>query len=322
MVAVVVAVVSVVAACSSDAPGTLGGSPPSVDWSGKTSAAPVAGDSSNVATDLAPSQIAGSTVPAPTTPEPCDVDDLELWTAQLIPGPSTVGAVIRIRNDGNVTCDVDIGRSPSVDPAIEFDVWLERGATADLIVGQRDVDCDDPVRVTAVEVAIRGELITVPSVLVTCGWWLTAFYPNDPARSACERDALDVAVVADAVIVRNGSEQPCAMGGIVEVAGAPVASENSPGPAIRELRPGDVVASEGPSSTSATARAAWSCSTRQPVRWSSATCRVRCRSSWAVAGRGSAPQPDHRLGSRPVPPTRRRSSRRWIRSPATNSVSA
>ncbi len=242
MVAVVVAVVSVVAACSSDAPGTLGGSPPSVDWSGKTSAAPVAGDSSNVATDLAPSQIAGSTVPAPTTPEPCDVDDLELWTAQLIPGPSTVGAVIRIRNDGNVTCDVDIGRSPSVDPAIEFDVWLERGATADLIVGQRDVDCDDPVRVTAVEVAIRGELITVPSVLVTCGWWLTAFYPNDPARSACERDALDVAVVADAVIVRNGSEQPCAMGGIVEVAGAPVASENSPGPAIRELRPGDVVA--------------------------------------------------------------------------------
>lgn len=229
---------AVISGCSGDGSGrdaTLDGSAPASDIS-------VLDDAPGVATDLAPSQIAGSTVPAPLTPVPCVLDDLELWTAQLLPGATTVDAVIRVRNDGDVRCDADIGRSPNLDPAIEFDVWLERGATADLIVGQRSTDCEEPSGVGQVEVAVGDDVATVATAIVTCDWWLTAFFPNDPTRTGCEREALDVVVTPDAVLIRNGSGQPCVMGGIVEVEGAAIAAERSPGPSIHDLLPGDVLA--------------------------------------------------------------------------------
>jgi hypothetical protein len=227
----------VVAGCSTAgavSDGSLGGDPGGGE--------PVHDVRAQMATDLAPSQIAGSTVPDPATPVPCSVDDLEFWTARVVPNRATVDVVIRIRNAGEVRCDADISRSPDIGPAIEPDVWLDPDGTADLIVGQRTSECATPSVVAAVDVAIGGDVVSVPSAVLTCGWWLTAFYPNDPVREGCELEALELAATPGAVVVRNGAVRPCAMGGIVEVDGQAVADRRPAGPSVLELMPGDVVA--------------------------------------------------------------------------------
>lgn len=201
-------------------------------------------DETTVATDLAPSQTADSTVPEPPTPDACGADAVEMWTAQVAADGST--AVIRMRNDSDRWCDVDIGRSPRIDPAIEPDVWLQPGETADLVVGPSTSDCAEPDVVDRVQVAVLDDSVLVPTVLVTCGWWLTAIYPNDVPTEPCDPADLEVAVTAS-IVVRSASAMPCRLGGLVAVEGAEVVPTSDSSPRVLELLPGDVVAFGGPS---------------------------------------------------------------------------
>lgn len=196
-------------------------------------------DVTTVATDLAPSQTGGSTVPDPPTPEPCGVDDVEMWTAQVARDGSS--AVVRMRNVSDRWCEPDIGRSPLLDPAIEPDVWLLPDATADLVVGPSTSGCADPAVVDAVQVGIGDESVLVPTALVTCGWWFTAFAPTADVRVGCELADIDVAVTAVSVVVRNASARPCALSGPVGVDGAAVTASSADDPRVNELFAGDVV---------------------------------------------------------------------------------
>ncbi len=221
-----------VSGCSAGAPpGDVGRA--TSDTSAEPPAAP--------AVELAPSQLSGSTVPEPSTPVPCAIADLDLWVAQLRVSEVGPAAVVRVRNVGDVTCEVDISRSPDVDPAVEPDVWLGPGETADLVV-EPATGCDGRSEVDAIQVAVGDELLDVPTVPVACGWRLAAFFPNDPAGAGCARDDLDVATAPFTLLVRNGSAQPCLLGGIVEVDGAAVATERRSEVSIDELQPGDIVA--------------------------------------------------------------------------------
>jgi hypothetical protein len=196
--------------------------------------------------DLAPSQLTAETVAPPPTPGPCAVDDLELWTAQVVLGPATADAVVRVRNTGDEWCEPDISGSSPIDPAIEPDVWLDPGGWADLVVGQSGNTCDEPTAVTAVPIDVDGNEVLAPAAaVVTCGWLLVAFYPIEPAERPCEPSQLDVAVVEHAVVVRNSSFESCVLGELVAVGGAGVSSEpraDDTAPAIIDLAGGDVVA--------------------------------------------------------------------------------
>lgn len=196
------------------------------------------------AIDLAPSQIAASTVPTPSIPGPCELADLEFWTAQVMLGESSADAVIRVRNVGAEWCEPDISESPLIDPRIEPDVWLERGGSADLVVGQRGDACAEPSAVTLAQIVVAGESTAVPTAALACEWWLTAFYPTEPAADACVPDDLDTAVVSGGVVLRNRSFQSCALGPLVEVDGEEPLPEpaTEPGvPRVSDLMPRDVV---------------------------------------------------------------------------------
>jgi hypothetical protein len=206
------------------------------------------GTSAIVATDLAPSQIAAPTVPEPTKPPPCDPADLDLWTAQVLVADTTADAVIRIRNNGADWCKADIGGSRFVDPLVEPDVWLDPGATADLVVGQAASECDDPMPVSVIPVSVGDFEVAVPSAVVACEWWLTAFHPNEPAVASCDRGQLDVVVVDAAVLVRNDSTRSCLLDRVTEVIDADTDADADADAAdvdvidVRQLLPGDVVA--------------------------------------------------------------------------------
>lgn len=203
-------------------------------------------DEATVASVLAPSQVTASTAAPPPTPPPCAAADVEMWTAGIrtAPGASgatTVDAVIRVRNVSDAWCEPDIGRSPRLDPRVEPDVWLQPGDTADLVVGQEFEPCEEPTLVSAVQVGIGEESVVVPSALLTCGWWLTAFYPNDVVTEPCVDDDLDVVATERVVVVRNGSARPCRLAAPTLVDGEPIPSP-SPSPATVDLYAGDVVA--------------------------------------------------------------------------------
>jgi hypothetical protein len=165
---------------------------------------------------LAPSQISAETAPPPAAPPPCDAAELAFWTARVVVGSGAADAVIRVRNDGAIRCEADISRSPSIDPAIEPDVWLEPGGWADLVLGQTGEGCDDPEAVTSVEIDVGESLVTVPTAaLATCGAWLTAFYPSDSAAVPCSD--LEVLAVESFVLVRNDATVSCRLGELVDV---------------------------------------------------------------------------------------------------------
>lgn len=193
-----------------------------------------------VASALAPSQITSSTAPRPDTPPPCEADDVELWTAAVRPSETTADAVVRMRNVSDTWCEADIGRSPRLDPAIEPDVWLRPGDTADLVVGQAVDPCAEPALATTVQVGIGDASVVVPSALLTCGWWLNAFYPNEVVTNPCGRGDLDVVATAGAVVIGNPSPAPCLVDALTAVDGVPLAA-SAAGPAI-VVFPGDAVA--------------------------------------------------------------------------------
>jgi len=218
--------IAMATACSS------GGEPDSFDTL-PLEEVPPAETTGGSAAELAPSQVAASTVPRPSIPDPCDVADLTMWTAQVVPG----SAIIRIRNDGSTWCAVDVVRSPAIDPIAEPDLWLEPDDWADLVAGPRDESCDEPSAVDAVEFDVNGEDVAVATALETCGWWLTALYPADRAEQPCEADALTGTWVESdrALVVRNVSVTSCDLA-IVDIVTA------SGFTAIVGLAPGDVAA--------------------------------------------------------------------------------
>jgi hypothetical protein len=195
------------------------------------------------AEELAPSQLTGSTVAAPDTPGPCDVDQLEFWTAQVAVAATTADAVIRVRNRGDVWCELDISGSSFLDREIEPDVWLDPGGWADLVVAG-EPGCDESVAVTAIAVDVDGVEIDVGSAVIdSCGWKLAAFFPNEVAEAPC---ADTEAVVVDGfVLVRNSSFRPCVLGALLAVEGAGAGAEPASArvePALPDLAAGDVVA--------------------------------------------------------------------------------
>ena len=194
--------------------------------------------------DLAPSQLTASTAAPPDTPPPCDPDVLTIWTAQVIPGDGWADAVLRVRNDGEVWCEVDVAGSPSIDPAMEPDVWLDPGAWADLVLGPPDGDCDASATVGLAQIDVNGAPVVVETAaVVPCGWRLTSFFPNDVSDEPCSE--LDVAAVSGAVVVRNGSFLPCRLGAMVSASGAGVATvPGEPEVAVPVLAGGDLVAFE------------------------------------------------------------------------------
>jgi hypothetical protein len=124
------------------------------------------------ATELAPSQVAASTVAPPRGAPPCDVDELEfVASAEMIIG---------IRNAGSVECEVDVSQSPSRDPQMEPGVWLHPGGSAELTVAINDTQCEQLANVTSVDLVVNGEPVEAPVMLPpTCGATLTAIYTSD-----------------------------------------------------------------------------------------------------------------------------------------------
>jgi hypothetical protein len=185
----------------------------------------------SVAVDLAPSQLTENTVARPATPEPCVVDDLEFWTAQVQLGTTSADAVIRVRNAGTDWCEADVGSSPLIDPDLEFDVWFDPGAWADLVVGHAQID-------------VNGEKVVVPTAAIaSCGWRLTAFFPNDVADDPCTSDQIEFAVRDRALLVHNISTAACTLGDVVPTGiSAPAPDTPRAGPSIVDLARGDIVA--------------------------------------------------------------------------------
>lgn len=170
--------------------------------------------------NLAPSQLTAETVLPPETPPPCELDAIALWTAQV--RPSDGSAVVRVRNDGDRWCEVDVRNSPLVDPMMEPDVWLEPGEWADLVVGATSDDCADRAVVRLAQLDVNGATAVVETAaVVTCGWHFSAFYPVAVPDEPCTE--LAVAVVEDAILLRNDALQGCALGELRSVGGDDVA---------------------------------------------------------------------------------------------------
>ena len=115
-------------------------------------------------------------------------------------------------------------------------------------------DCIEPTLIRQVQVAIGETSVLVPSAIVSCGWWLSAFYPNADASSVCVANDLDTVPVAGAVLMRNASSSACSLGGLVSVDGVDVPSASAP-PSVQvdELAPGDIVAIGDPGQACAAA---------------------------------------------------------------------
>lgn len=132
------------------------------------------------ASDLAPSQIAATTVARPATPPPCDpgvlVASASAASTNVHVAPTV--AVVTIVNEGAVRCEVDVSASAEAGAAMEPDVWLEPGAAAELLVDEEPTGCAAPVRVTAIElVLVGGSLAVALPPIEVCGVVLSAFYP-------------------------------------------------------------------------------------------------------------------------------------------------
>ena len=81
---------------------------------------------------------------------------LATWTAQVIVAEASADAVVRIRNDGDLRCEVSVSGSPLIDPMMEPDVWLEPGVWADLVVGQSGDECLAPEVINVVAINVNG----------------------------------------------------------------------------------------------------------------------------------------------------------------------
>ena len=232
----------VLAACAGDGGAGEGGT---ADDDLATGAPPsVAADERTTVTaaELAPSQVTASTVARPATPPPCDLDDLDWWTAQVAQVGSSGTATLRVRNAGAEWCEVDIGSSPGVTLDVEPNVWLEPGEWADLLVGSSGTGC--PARIVReVELVLGGtDPFTVPTgMVVECGPTFAAFYVAESPSGPCTM--LDAVVTDVALLVRNDDFRSCRLGELVGATGVEIGEAPEPSSVdITELAGGDVVA--------------------------------------------------------------------------------
>ena len=121
------------------------------------------------AASLAPSQVTASTVARPATPPPCDPTVLDV--AATAGADQGMLAVVSIVNSGEVWCEVDVFDSPSVDPLMEPDVWLEPGQRAELLV-EAEAECAATTTYDSIALVMNGLAVDVPicnDISMVCG---------------------------------------------------------------------------------------------------------------------------------------------------------
>jgi hypothetical protein len=128
-----------------------------------------------VATNLAPSQKAASTIAAPDLPPPCRVDQLG-----FAPGVSDESGVlfVDITNTGDDWCEANLSASVAVAPEMEPDVWIDPGAAAQLRVELDTASCDAPAPVDTLGLDVNGTPVAVDIERIdVCRLAFTALYP-------------------------------------------------------------------------------------------------------------------------------------------------
>jgi hypothetical protein len=191
-----------------------------------------------ISTDLAPSQVTASTVARPDTPPRCEPSVLTWWTAQVWPSDLAADAVLRVRNDGDAWCEVDISTSPHRSAEVEPNIWLEPGEWGDLVLGSAEPGCASASVVTLAQIDVDGAPVVVPTAaVVECGWALTAFFVEETPTGPCTVGDLTFRAADTAVVVR--SSRACVLGAVVDSRGAAAAT---PEVAVTALAAGDVVA--------------------------------------------------------------------------------
>lgn len=129
------------------------------------------------ATDLAPSQIDGSTVPPPATVPACAADVVEFAAGDQVDG---VEQVVDLINRGSVRCDVDISGTAAASADIEPSVVLGPGEIGHVWVSDRG-GCNQTAADPQVEfdVVVNGVATEVTTTFVAyCGVELWAFFTD------------------------------------------------------------------------------------------------------------------------------------------------
>ena len=146
------------------------------DGSGGVSAAqPFEG--TEVATDLAPSQVDASTVPPPTLVRPCASEAVDVVAGDRVDG---VDQVVDLINRGSVRCDVDISGTANASADIEPSVVLGPGEIGHVWVSDRG-GCDRTTADPQVEfdVIVNGAVYPLATTFVAyCGVELWAFFTD------------------------------------------------------------------------------------------------------------------------------------------------
>ena len=114
------------------------------------------------------------TTTPPLLPPPCDPAALAFVSSP----PAGDELIITITNRGGERCEANLSRSPGVDPLMEPDVWLDAGASAELVVAIDSRICVAPLDVDAIDLVVNGEPLDVGvAPMRVCILSLTALYP-------------------------------------------------------------------------------------------------------------------------------------------------
>jgi hypothetical protein len=121
-----------------------------------------------------PATAAAATTPPPLLPPPCDPAALAFESS----APAGDELIVTITNRGDGRCEANLSRSPGVDRRMEPDVWLDAGASAELVVGIDTRICVAPLDVDTIDLVVNGEPLAVPiTPMRVCILRLTALYP-------------------------------------------------------------------------------------------------------------------------------------------------
>jgi hypothetical protein len=115
-----------------------------------------------------------ATTTPPPLPPPCDPSVLGFDASPVSGGE----LVVTITNTGGDRCEANLKRSPGVDPRMEPDVWLDPGASAELLVEVDTRICVAPIDVDAIDLDVNGVAVAVSvAPMRVCILTLTALYP-------------------------------------------------------------------------------------------------------------------------------------------------
>ena len=121
-----------------------------------------------------PAALPATTTPPPLPP-PCDPSVLEFDASPVIDGE----LVVTITNGGDEWCEANLQRSPGVDPLMEPDVWLDPGASAQLLVDVETRICVAPIDVDTIDLDVNGVAVVGcrSRPMRVCILTLTALFP-------------------------------------------------------------------------------------------------------------------------------------------------